>query len=98
MSLDTAKCLNPENGTPFRAEPPCVGRCRDYPRPPGNTVLWAVSSNSRDSSCFKLDKQTWRRKSNGSQKTISQNLLIKKFVIFGRIFTSIVILIMRTLK
>ena len=27
-----------------------------------NTVLRAVSGNSRDSTCFKLDKQTWRRK------------------------------------
>ena len=42
-----------------------------------NTVLRAVSGNSRDGGCFKLDKQTWRRKSNGTQKTISQNLLIK---------------------
>ena len=42
-----------------------------------NTVLRAVSGNSRDDECFKLDKQTWRRKSNGAQKTISQNLLIK---------------------
>ena len=37
----------------------------------------AVSGNSRDGECFNLDKQTWRRKSNGTQKTISQNLLIK---------------------
>ena len=37
----------------------------------------AVSGNSRDGECFKLDKQTWRRKSNGTQKTISQNLLTK---------------------
>ena len=37
----------------------------------------AVSGNSLDSECFKLDKQTWRRKINGTQKTISQNLLIK---------------------
>ena len=37
-----------------------------------NTVLQAVSGNSRDGTCFKLDKQTWRRKSNGTQKTISQ--------------------------
>ena len=29
-----------------------------------------------DEEYFKLDKQTWRRKSNGAQKTISQNLLI----------------------
>ena len=27
-----------------------------------NTVLLAVSGNSRDGVCFKLDKQTWRRK------------------------------------
>ena len=27
-----------------------------------NTVLRAVSGNSRDGACFKLDKQTWRRK------------------------------------
>ena len=42
-----------------------------------NTVLWAVSGNLRDGASFKLDKQTWRRKSNDTQKTISQNLLIK---------------------
>ena len=42
-----------------------------------NTVLRAVSGNSRDGECFNLDKQTWRRKSNGKQKTISQNLLVK---------------------
>ena len=42
-----------------------------------NTVLRVVSGNSRDRACFKLDKQTWRQKSNGTQKTISQNLLIK---------------------
>ena len=27
-----------------------------------NTVLRAVSGNSRDGACFKIDKQTWRRK------------------------------------
>ena len=27
-----------------------------------NTVLRAVSGNSRDGACFKLDKQTWQRK------------------------------------
>ena len=27
-----------------------------------NTVLWAVSGNSRDGARFKLDKQTWRPK------------------------------------
>ena len=42
-----------------------------------NTVLRAVSGNLRDGACFKLDRQTWRRKSNGTQKTISQNLLIR---------------------
>ena len=42
-----------------------------------NTVLWAVSGNLRDGECFDLDKQTWRRKRNGKQKTISQNLPIK---------------------
>ena len=42
-----------------------------------NTVFRAVSSNSRDSTHFKIDKQTWWRKSNGTQKMISQNLLIK---------------------
>ena len=34
--------------------------------------LRAVSDNSRDGACFKLDKQTWCRKRNGTQKTISQ--------------------------
>ena len=42
-----------------------------------NTVLRAVSGNSREGECVNLDKQTWRRKSNGKQKAISQNLLIK---------------------
>ena len=42
-----------------------------------NTVLRAVSGNSGDGACFKLDKQTWWRKRNDTQKTISQNLLIK---------------------
>ena len=42
-----------------------------------NTVLRAVSGNSRDGACFKLDKQRWRRKSKSTQKTISKNLLIK---------------------
>ena len=27
-----------------------------------STILGAVSGNSRDGACFKLDKQTWRRK------------------------------------
>ena len=42
-----------------------------------NTVLRAVSGNFRDGAHFKLDRQTWRRKRNGTQKTISQNLLIR---------------------
>ena len=42
-----------------------------------DTVLRAVSGNLRDGASFKLDKQTWRRKSNDTQKPISQNLLIK---------------------
>ena len=50
-----------------------------------NTVLRAVSGNSRDGECFNLDKQTWRRKSNGTQKTISQNLLIWQNFYFYRI-------------
>ena len=58
-----------------------------------NTVWRAVSGNTRDGACFKLDKQTWRRKSNGTQ-----NWFIKHFAIFGRIFTFIVFQIMRTLK
>ena len=41
-----------------------------------NTVLRAVIGNLRDSACFKLDKQTWRQKSNSTQM-ISQNLLFK---------------------
>ena len=41
-----------------------------------NTVLRAVSGHLRDGACFKLEKQTWRRKGNRTQKTISQNLLI----------------------
>ena len=45
----------------------------------------AVSGNSHDGACFKLDKQNWRRKSNGTQKTISQNLLIWQSFNFYRI-------------
>ena len=45
----------------------------------------AVSGNSRNGACFKLEKQTWRRKSNGTQKTISQNLLIWQNFYFYRI-------------
>ena len=58
-----------------------------------NTVWRAVSGNTRDGACFKLDKQTCRRKSNGTQ-----NWFIKNFVIFGTIFSFIVFQIMRTLK
>ena len=42
-----------------------------------NTVLQALSGIWHDGTCFKLDKQSWWRKNNGTQKTISQNLLIK---------------------
>ena len=42
-----------------------------------DTVLREVSGNSRDGECYKLNKQTWRRTSNGTQTTIFQNLLIK---------------------
>ena len=42
-----------------------------------NTVLPAISGNSRAGVCFKLDKQTWRPKNHGTQKRISQNLLLK---------------------
>ena len=45
----------------------------------------AVSGNSHDGACFKLDKQNWWRKSNGTQKTISQNLLIWQSFNFYRI-------------
>ena len=34
-----------------------------------NTVLRTISGNLRDGACFKLDRQTWRRKRNGTQKT-----------------------------
>ena len=43
-----------------------------------NAVLQSVSGNWRDGTCFKyLDKQSCWRKSNGTQETISQNLLLK---------------------
>ena len=42
--------------------------------------MWEVSGNSLDGACFKLDKQTWQQKSNGTQKTISQNLLIYRIL------------------
>ena len=43
-----------------------------------NTDKQEVRGNSRHFACFKWDEQTWRRKKNYStQKTISQNLLIK---------------------
>ena len=35
--------------------------------------MQAVSGNSRNGPCSKLDKQTCRRESNGTQKTITQN-------------------------
>ena len=48
----------------------------------------AVSGNWLDGECFKLDKQTWRRKSNGTKKTISQNLLIWQKFYFYRILNN----------
>ena len=33
-----------------------------------DTVSRAVSGTSRDGACFKLDKQTWQRKSNGRRR------------------------------
>ena len=42
-----------------------------------NTVLRALSGNSRDGVCFTLDKQTWPRKNHGTQKRISETLLLK---------------------
>ena len=42
-----------------------------------NKVLRAVSGNSRAGAFVKLDKQTWRRKSNGTQKTNSQIYSLK---------------------
>ena len=61
--------------------PLAVGAAQAKPSAPPlrwlNTVLQAVSGNFRDGVCFKLDRPTWRRKSNGTQKTISQNLLIR---------------------
>ena len=42
-----------------------------------NPVLRVFIGNSHDGKFLKLDKQTWLRKSNGIQKKISQNLLIK---------------------
>ena len=44
------------------------------------TVLRAVSGNSRDGTCFKLDKQTLRRKSNCS-KSLSPTLLLLERII-----------------
>ena len=42
-----------------------------------HTVLRAVSGYSRDGACFKLDNKHGGEKCNGSQKTISQNVLMK---------------------
>ena len=38
-----------------------------------NTVLQAVSGNSRDGECVNLDKQTWQRKSNGTHDDFSKS-------------------------
>ena len=64
--LDKSNLINEHALNP---EPVPLGRL--------NTVLPAVSGNSREGMCFKLDKQTWRRKSYGTQGTISKNQLIK---------------------
>ena len=50
--------------------------------------MQAVSGDSRDGECFNLDKQTWQRKSKGTQKMISQNLLLK----FGDIMAEFLLL------
>ena len=55
-----------------------------------NTVLQAVSSNSRDSACFKLDKQTWWRKKQWYTENDFSKSHLYNFVIFGRILTFIV--------
>ena len=55
-----------------------------------NTVLWAVSGNSRDGACFKLDKQTWQRKKQWHTEDDFTKSTRQNFVIFGRILTFIV--------
>ena len=58
-----------------RISPPLFTRLRWL-----NTVLRAVSGNSRDGVCFKLDKQTWRRKKQWYTEDNSQNIIIKIFI------------------
>ena len=55
-----------------------------------NTVLWAVSSNSRDGACFKLDKQTWQVKKQWYTEDNFSKSTHQNFVIFARILTFIV--------
>ena len=55
-----------------------------------NTVLWAVSGNSRDGACFELDKQTWQRKKQWHTEDDFSKSTHQNFVIFGRILTFIV--------
>ena len=55
-----------------------------------NTVLWAVSSNSRDGACFKLDKQTWQGKKQWYTEDSFSKSTHQNFVIFARILTFIV--------
>ena len=54
-----------------------------------NTVLRAVSGNSRDGACFQLDKQTWRRKKQWYTEDDFSKSTYQNFVIFGRILTFI---------
>ena len=55
-----------------------------------NTVLRAVSGNSREGASFKLDKQTWRRKKQWYTEDDFSKSTYKNFLIFGRILTFIV--------
>ena len=51
----------------------------------------AVSGNSRDGACVKLDKQTWPRKKQRYTEDDFSKSTHKDFVIFERIFTFIVV-------
>ena len=55
-----------------------------------NIVSRAVSGNSRDGACFKLDKQTWRQKKQWYTEDDFSKSTHENFVILGRIFTFIV--------
>ena len=50
----------------------------------------AVSSNSRDAVCFKLDKHIWRQKKQWYTEDDFSKSTHQNFVIFGRILTFIV--------